>query len=617
MARGRLTPLKHHYVLDIESCDDERYLDLEVPYQRAWLSGYMNIESEEVSTFTDLKECLSTLLTLGGHQKLEVGVHNLAFDGTFIIPILVEMGFEPVENRPLKGQFSVLISDRNAWYSIQVQLSEKKRVTFWDTLKLFPMPLRELHNVYNTKTRKLDEGEEFYNRVRPLDHEITDEEYMYFYNDLKVLQEVIKAHVNYEGLNFKKTQASQAFYNFEKSFKSWKLRFPSISDHVDSFIRRAYLGGLSWVNPKHQGLELWNLGMMDINSSYPYELASKPLPYGHVNRVTEGEHPTMGQFWVARAVVKFKLKTSKVPCISTRQIVLKPIELTGQKWAESSHGLVEITFSSIDYLTYQESYDFEVVQWGTAYHWAQKIQKEIGAFIHKNNHDKVKYRDLAHSTPEGHLKDEYLAKAQRAKINNNAFYGKFGEEIIKIGKNVEISDQGYVKYVESREEVLTPYKRKFLPIAIATTAYARAHLVKTANLLGDDFIYSDTDSIYYRLESQSKIFKAQQDGLIKIDDLELGAWALEKTYLKGKFLRSKTYILMTDDYDEEVTCAGLPADRGSPYGSKVRSCLNFKNFEVGTVIKGGNGKLRSILTPTGKKLVSVDFEIGKNKLFTF
>ena len=623
MARGKQMPLSQMYVFDLESCDHVDYLDMDVPIQRAWLSGFMNIQSEEIKTFTVLNDCLNSLLAQGGNQNVDVAVHNLSFDGSFIIPELVKMGYDPAEGKPGVGEFSVLISDRNQWYSIQVRVTKKRRITFWDTAKLFPMPLAFLHTVYNTPTKKLDEDEEFYNAIRELDHEVTTTEYKYFYNDLKVLQEVLKAHINFEGLTFKKTQASQAFYNFTESFKAWKLRFPSISEEIDQAIRPAYVGGISYVNPLYQEEEVYDIASMDINSSYPFELSDKPLPYGHMNRVTTNEHPRMGQFWVARAVVKFDLKRDKLPCIATRQILLKPIELleSDLKWADNSYGYVEMVFSSIDYLTYTESYNFEVIEWVRTYHWAQKKHKEVAEFVMQNNDNKIKYRSLADQTPPGILKDEYLAKAQRAKINNNAFYGKFGEEIVKIGKNVVVDDD-LVSYVESREEVLTPFKRKFLPVAIATTAYARAHLVKTVNILGKSFIYCDTDSVYYLdLVGNLSIQRAIQEGLLELDDLKLGAWSFEGYYTRGLFLRPKTYILEGVDkkgsVKNYVTCAGLPADKGEPPGSKKRSCLNFDNFKIGTVVNGGNGKLRPILTATGKKLVPVDFEIGANKLFMF
>lgn len=618
---GKQTPLKNMYVFDLESCDDEFYLHEEIPKQRVWLSGYMNIETQEFETFTDLESCLMRLFNKGGNQNVEVGVHNLSFDGSFIIPQLIKMGYTPVESKPKEKEFTVLIDERNAWYTISIQVTKKRRVLFWDTLKLFPMSLRDLPNLYHTHTKKLEENEEFYNFVRTREHKITKQEKEYFYNDLKVLQEVLAKHIEYTGLTFKKTQASQSFYNFEQTFKAWRLRFPPLEIELDDFIRKTYLGGISYVNPHHQGKIIENVKTADINSSYPYELSSKKLPYGAMVKESHGEHPDMSKFWVAEAIVKFKLKPNKVPCIAKRQLVLQEIEkqsFKNIKWVEDSNGLTQIRFCSIDFVTYHDSYEFEVFEWLKVFHWKQKHHKEIQSFILKNNEDKVKYRALAKIEKDKNLKNEYLIKSQRGKINNNSFYGKFGEEIKKIGKNVEVNEQGGIKYIANRHETLSTHKRKFLPIAIATTAYGRKHLITVANILGDDFIYCDTDSVYYRAQGHSKIEQAYKNGIINLDPLELGAWEVEgEVYKRMKAIRPKTYIVEKQNGTQLVTCAGLPADKGESTGSKKRSCVNFDNLEVGTVIRGGNGKLRPVLTSTGKKLVPCDFEIGSNKLDNF
>src|SRR5690606_5794754 len=166
----------------------------------------------------------------------EYAFHNLKFDGSYIIAYLLKNGYTCTHAKPKKGEFSVLIDERNNWYTITIQVTTKRRVTLWDTAKLFPMPLEYLHQLYGTPTQKIYEDEDFYNRVRPEGHIPTDEELKYMENDLAVLAETLNAHIKLYGLRFKKTQASQAFYNFEKHFKAWKLRFPPLDVEVDKLI---------------------------------------------------------------------------------------------------------------------------------------------------------------------------------------------------------------------------------------------------------------------------------------------------------------------------------------------------------------------------------------------
>ena len=132
-----------------------------------------------------------------------------------------------------------------------------------------------------------------------------------------------------------------------------------------------------------------------------------------------------------------------------------------------------------DYQTIHLSYDFEVLSWEWSIEYAWKVQPEVASFILENNENKIKYSKLAKEEKDPHLKAEYQARSQRAKIDNNSLYGKFGEDIIKEGKTPHLVD-GDVVYVLDRKEVLKEGKRKYLPIAIATTAWGRRQLVTMA-----------------------------------------------------------------------------------------------------------------------------------------
>ena len=68
----------------------------------------------------------------------------------------------------------------------------------------------------------------------------------------------------------------------------------------------------------------------------------------------------------------------------------------------------------------------------------------------------------------------------------------------------------------------------------------------------------------------------------------------------------------TPEGERLATVAGLPADKHSGQFSKKRSCLNWDNFHVGTVIpQEHTNKLRTLRTPSGNKLLPVAFEIKR------
>ena len=614
-SRGKTAQPAQMFVLDLETCDSDivdhkDFYGNRIYQQRVWLCGFKSLETYKTSTFKSLDQMMDVILSRGSNQNTEYAVHNLKFDGSFLVPWLLDHQFESVQQKPKEGQFSVLIDERNTWYSITVQVTKRRKVTFWDTLKLFPMALEYLHELYGTPTRKIHEDETFYQAQRPLEHVPTERELSYFENDLQVLAETLNAHLKLYQVRFKKTQASQSFFNFEKSFDRWKLRFPALDDDDDAEARKAYWGGIAHVAEQHKGKDCYHIGVFDINSSYPYQLATQKMPYGEIcARYGSGMHPDMSKFWVAEALVEFKLKPYCVPCIPTKSVSEgRPITL--DHWLTDSEGIVRMTFCNIDYVTIQSSYTFEVIHWVWSLHWPWKVQPEIASFVLTNNENKVKYKELTKSTDDPLQKLDYLTRSNRAKIDNNSFYGKFGEEIVKQGKTPYLENDQVI-YRLDRHEIVPENKRRFLPLAIATTAWGRRQLVTLANRLGKNFIYCDTDSVHYLLKGHDALMKDHRDGLMNIHDSELGAWKFEGYYKFGRYLRPKCYMEETYDGKMEVTLAGLPADKHSGPRSKQRSCITKENFHIGLVIPGGNGKLRTIRTRTGNKLVPTDYQIDE------
>lgn len=612
------------FVADFETCDSDRIYKTdiktgqEIKDQRVWLAGHKNLETMKTEYFYSIDDFMEDILARKDNVNTEYAFHNLKYDGSYIVPYLFKNGYQVTQNKPQPKQFSVLVDSRNAWYSITIQVTAKRRVLLWDSAKLFPCALEYLPDVYSTPSRKIIEDSDFYERYRPIGYKANKEELWYLENDLAVVAEALNKHIELYGLRFKKTQASQSFYNFEQSFKAWRFRFPALTIEEDKAIRRAYWGGISHVASDKQGIDLYDIGVMDINSSYPHKAATSKLPYGHsVYEFGEGKHPDMSKFWVAECLIEFKLKPNCLPCIPSKAITEgRPLEY--DKWMDDSEGIVRLTLSNIDYITIQMSYEIKVWRWCWSIHWAWKTHVEVAKFVYKNNEIKVKYSKLAKKTNDAHKKAEYNTMRNRAKTDNNGFYGKFGEEVIKEGKTPyydEVDED--VLWKIDRIEEQSENKRKYLPVAIAITAWGRQQLVIAFNLLGKYSIYTDTDSLHYLKEGQPILDKAIKDGIIEMDNENLGAWKHEGDFKKGRYLRAKCYMEETYNGKIEATVAGLPADKHSGQFSKSRSCLTWDNFRIGTRIPPEEtNKLRTIRTRTGNKLVPTDFTI-KEKLSIF
>lgn len=625
-SRGTTTQLSHMYVADFETGDSDELSsyspldDKDTPLykQRVWLSGHKNLRTGKMVYYNNLDDFMTNILSRGDNQNREYGFHNLKFDGSYIVPWLLNNGYQSTIDKPQAKEFTVLVTDRNDWYSVTIQVTKRRKVTLWDTAKLFPMKLEYLPDLYFTKTKKVEEDSDFYTEYRPVGHQPTERELLYFKNDLDVLAETLLAHIKHVGIRFKKTQAGQAFHDFTQAFKAWKLRFPALDSELDSELRTAYWGGISYVPPKHAGKLFKGVASRDLNSSYPYQAATKKLPYGECVLELENEHPDMSKFWIADVILSFDVKEDHVPCIPKKAIIegieIDKEDLDTDKWVAHSKGLVKIKMSSIDYVTISESYDFEIKKWCKAYHFKQRVHPEITDFINTNNDIKVGNKQKARLETSQDIKKTLLATAQRAKITNNSFYGKFGEELIKEGKTPYLDENtGGVDWVIDKVQELTDSKKKYLPVAIAITAYGRQQLVRFANALGEHFLYCDTDSVHYTIEGGDTIVNDLIDtGQIENDPIKLGAWDLEGTFEKGKYLRAKCYM-EGDDQEQEVTLAGLPADPHTGQFSKKRSAITWDNFQIGLEIPASKAnKLRTVRTEKGAKLVPTHFTITQH-----
>lgn len=637
-SRGKTTQLDHMYVADFETCDADKSFKIddktgeEIKEQRVWLAGFKNLETGESSYFNNLDDFMKTVLARGDNMNTEYAFHNLKYDGSYIIPWLFQNDYTVSLDKPQPKEFSVLVDDRNAWYSITIQVTKRRKVLIWDSLKLFPTALEYLPDIYSTPTHKIIEDQDWYKEKRPVGYQPNDRDMHYFKNDLQVPFEALNKHIEMFDLRFKKTQASQSFYNFTESFKAWKWRFPALTTEQDTAIRTSYWGGISYVPKDKAGLDFFNVGVFDINSSYPHKAAEKKLPYGNcVAEYGEGYHPDMSKFWVAEALVEFKLKEGCLPCIPSKAIseggIVEDKDTDNDKWLDDSEGIVKMTFSNIDFHTIHSSYDFKVWRWSWSMHWAWKIQKEVAKFVYKNNDIKVENSKLAKAEKakgeacDPHRLAYYMTMRNRAKIDNNSFYGKFGEDIIKEGKTpyIEENEEGQEEIVwkVDRIEEQGERARKFLPVAIAITAWGRQQLVTMANILGEHFLYCDTDSIHYLRSGENKIDKATKDGIFVVDPEKLGAWKLEGIMKRGRYLRAKCYMEENEEGEIEATVAGLPADKHTGQFSKSRSCLNWDNFYLGHIVPVEQAnKLRTVRTPTGNKLLPTGFKIKhKEALF--
>lgn len=440
-----------HCTADFETCKLADGTDVHV-----WAWGISDIMEYSFDYGTNIDSFLDYILN--DTNVYDIGFHNLKFDGNFILPALYKRGYEYLPNKlfmeawkdgkDLSKKFTHNITAQGQWFSVMIVKDNIKAtpttpafVHIWDTLKLFPQSLKEVGQQYCKKYKKIEEPNEFYTKLRPVGHELTEEELTYLKYDCLTLAEALRTQFEMYGTIYR-TRASKAFEFFKQccvaeddktnvyqshyeGLQQYKIpRVTGLEDWEGAYYRftpkevrdklkrakvklekafeyyipnyktwedfkQAYRGGISYVNPVYKERDVvGDVTVLDVNSMYPYCLRNFPIPFGRFfkRKGKPVDHPDTS--WVACARVSFRLKNEwNLPCIQMKNKY-------GREWLRESSDYKEydemdyynddvIWFTKIDYETYLENYDFTVHEWLSWYEFKQVGTKDGKTFIDK------------------------------------------------------------------------------------------------------------------------------------------------------------------------------------------------------------------------------------------
>ena len=565
------------FVADFETTTDPKDC-------RVWAYAICDIDNpDNVNIGINIESFMNWCNWKGNNST--VYFHNLKFDGGFIIDWLLKHNFRHVENQDEKesNTFTTLISDKGLFYQIEVifwkQNKRVKKITFQDSLKLLPMPVEKIAKAFNLPFSKLEID---YKQYRPKNHLLTREEIDYIKNDVRIVAYALN-YLFSEGMT-KMTTASNALDEFKriitpKNFERW---FPV--PYYDEDVRQSYRGGFTYLNPKYKEKDVGEGIVLDVNSLYPSVMYFEKLPYGEpIFYEGKYEPDELYDLYIQMITCQFEVKKDHIPTIQLKHsLMFNPTE-----YIESSKDLeVTMCLTSVDLELFLDHYDVTNI----VYHSGWKFKSTTGMFkdyIDKWSNNKIKAKQ------EGNGGLYTLSK-----LMLNSLYGKFASAPY-VRSQIPYLDEGVVKYTYSDYKDKQPI---YVPMASFITSYARNKTIRSAQKVYDRFIYSDTDSIH--------LVGTEPPEELDIHPTNLGAWDLETTFYRARFLRQKSYVedLNTPDtwdnpkaYDKKkfkITCAGMP--------KACHKYVTFDNFRTGNSF---TGRLQPKRVDGGVVLMDVDFTI--------
>lgn len=489
------------------------------------------------------------------HSQCNVYFHNLAFDGAFIMDWLERNGWLWVESRDKATDrtYTTVISDANQVYCIELFFTRTFTVKIMDSLKIMPLSVASVARSFDLPILK---GSIDYEAPRAVGHIMDEEERAYIRNDVQITSMAMETFLN-EGLN-KMTAGSNALSDYramkggKRGFKTW---FPFIDKEQDDFIRRAYRGGFTYVNPKFQGKKIGEGIVFDVNSLYPSVMAAcdgQRLPYGRPEWF-DGKPPVNDAYnlWVAQITCSFRVREDHIPCIQLKG----NFRFNQREYLEKSNGDVTFTITNVDWELIQQQYHIYNLKWNGGFMF------KSASFLFKKYVDKwVGIKNQA--TVDGNK-----GMRQIAKLMLNSLYGKFATRTVVHSRRPMLVND-VLRYVDLPPEERDPV---YLPVGVFVTSYARYKTITAAQSVYDRFIYADTDSIH--------LIGTEVPDCIEVDDVKLGAWKHESTFYQAKFLRPKCYLEYEVGKDKPtIHVAGMP--------TSCHRHVDIDNFELGAVYPG-------------------------------
>ncbi len=394
--------------------------------------------------------------------------------------------------------------------------------------------------------------------------------------------------------------------------------FKPLTFQEDEGLRESYRGGLSTAVELYSNVMQSNVIGIDINSSYPYQMAEKELPYGEAKVY---EQPSFEEFQSIKAeyktfIIKFqtgyKLQYPYNPMISPRNqygtAKLKYSDLLYNQIRDDEY----LCMTNIEFELFCKTHNVIMDRIIIEKIWAFKSFKGIfKPFVNKMYKIKSYYKGTAIYQP--------------VKQMLNSVYGRYGMnryKYINFETAIKFNDKNVMYYQKAEKEEIdySIARGSYLPVAIFITSYARVQLIETANRIneaGGKVFYYDTDSIHFNAENvravEGKLLINDKE-ITTVDDVELGTWKIE-TYKKitennevigadsGLYVASKRYM----ETDEETGIKNIRY-AGVPY--KYREDMTYDSIKIGVDVEVN----KKIKTETGIILrpISKTIDFGRN-----
>ena len=540
-----------------------------------WQFGIFNLVTtgRTWKEFEILISMVQKILSLNENRRLVVYVHNLPYEFQFI-------------RKHFDWEEVFILTERKPVYATT------GGIEFRCSLKLAGG--KALANVAKDLQKyKVEKavGNLDYEQIRTPLTPLTEKELLYCENDIRVILCYIQEKIEQDGDITKIPLTNTGYvrnYCRKECYSRWKPYrkvMESLTLEADEYsqLKRAFQGGFTHANAHYVGKVLDKVGSHDFTSSYPAVMVLEKFPMAKAEYISNGINESelmellitrcclfdieiwglMPKLFHEHPISRYKCPVCENAIVDNGRIVMAEHIIT--------------TITEQDFFVYTEFYTWDRIE-------IKNLRTYQKNYLPKN---------FVQSVLNLYEKKTVLKDVDGEEINYmisknmiNAAYGMMVTDPIR--DELMYSDNTFYTIPKNIAEGIDKYNtniRRFLfyPWGVWVTAYARANLFSGIIEMGDDYIYSDTDSIKsmnterhenyfnsYNAQILDKIELASQyhnldkslfapytkKGKQKI----IGVWDDEGVYDKFKTLGAKRYLTMKGVQSTEpkymITLAG-------------------------------------------------------------
>lgn len=604
-------------------------LGKEIFYGRTW---------EE---FLDLCERLQHYFGLNENRRLVIYIHNLGYEFQFMCKYFNwENVFAINERKPIKALCSYGIEFRDSYILSGYSLANTAK------------------NLTTHKVRKM-EGDLDYSLIRHQSTQLTEKELGYCSNDIEIILAYINEQIaQYEDITkipltntgrVRKYVKDACYYtssNHRKSNRGKYQRYRQIMSDLTldkaTYIqlKRAFMGGFTHSNPNHTGKTLENVSSIDLTSSYPTVMLADKFPMSRAKElnITKVEElkKAMSLYCLVfdlkleglRNTLKYESYISESKCFK----MVKPVINNGRVYDAE---MIQTTITDVDFNIIEKVYEWDKISIANvrgfvkAYLPKSIIESILNLYQDKTTLKGVEGKEVEYLLSKGMLNSVYGMCVTDVVKDEHVFHETWGVERVDVDEKID-------EYNKSKNRFL------FYPWGIWVTAYARRNLWTAILNIGDDYIYSDTDSIKmlnfdkhkeyvekYNKHIGKKLADMMEHYKLNVELLApktiqgkakpLGIWEFEGNYSHFKTLGAKRY-LVKENGEFHLTVAGLSKKNGINHmvnicGGDTEQVFNIFNDDL-YIPANKTGKMTHTYIDTEKEMFVVDYDGVQERVLT-